>query len=245
MIPIHDDNKSERTFPIINYLLIAINVIVFIYELSLSQPQLQRFILRYGAIPAELSHNVMLVPGAPHPIYLTIFTGMFIHAGWLHIGGNMLYLWIFGDNVEDAFGHFRYLAFYLLGGVAAAFCQTYVGGPNSSSPMIGASGAIAAVLAAYIILFPKGLVRVLIFLGILILPIRLPALIVIGFWIVLQVWTGVASLGVHTAESGGVAVWAHVGGFAFGVLALWIFRDRANVQRQRSLRSGYKAFDRW
>lgn len=251
MIPIGDDNRGRRSFPTINYVLIAINVAVFLYELSLPSDQLQIFMLRYGAIPYQITHNVTHIPGlpasiqSPAPVYLTIFTAMFIHGGWLHIGGNMLYLWIFGDNVEDSMGHFRYLIFYLLGGVAAALTQTFVGGPNSVEPMIGASGAIAAVLAGYLILYPRGLVRTLIFFGFFFWIFMVPAIIVIGVWIIIQLFTGVASLGVATAQTGGVAVWAHVGGFALGAILIWLFRNPRAVERQRLARRGYRAFDRW
>jgi membrane associated rhomboid family serine protease len=244
VIPIGDENRAARLTPVVNYAIIAINVLVFLYQLTLTEPELQRFILTFGAIPYELTHNVALNPPSPIPVYLTVLTSMFMHGGWLHIIGNMLFLWIFGDNVEDAMGHVKYLIFYLLGGTAAAVAQTLIA-PDSTIPMVGASGAIAAVMAAYLVSFPKNLVRVLVFLGFFVTVFRVPALIMIGIWFLLQFITGVASLGVATAEqSGGVAFWAHIGGFIAGLLLVWIFRNPKAVERQRMAQQTWRGYER-
>ena len=244
MLPIGDDNRGRRSFPVVNLGLIALNALVFVYELSLPTSGLDRFIRTYGAVPAAITHGVPAVVDSPVPAWATVFTAMFIHAGWLHILGNMLFLWIFGDNVEDAMGHVRYLVFYLIGGVAAALAQTYIGGPLSTDPMIGASGAIAAVLAAYLVLFPRGGVRVLVFLGFFVTVLMVPAVIVIGIWFATQFLNGLASLGVATQQTAGIAFWAHVGGFGSGLVLVWLFRDRAAVERQRLARQGYRVFQR-
>lgn len=242
MIPIGDVNRGERLTPYVNYAIIAINFLVFFYELSLTEPQLQAFIYQYGSIPYELTHDVALYPPLPIPVYLTVFTSMFIHGGWLHILGNMLFLWIFGDNIEDSMGHVKYLIFYLLGGIAAAVGQTLIA-PDSMVPMVGASGAIAAVMAAYLVNFPKNLVRVLVFFFFITI-FRLPAIIMIGIWFLLQFITGVASLGVQTADQGGVAVWAHVGGFIAGLILVFIFRNTDAVQRQRAAQQSWRSIER-
>lgn len=243
MIPIGDENRGGRLTPVVTYAIIAINVLVFFYQLSLSGPELQQFIFTYGAIPYELTHNVALHPPLPIPVYLTVITSMFIHGGWLHILGNMLFLWIFGDNVEDVMGHVKYLIFYLLGGIAAAVGQTLID-PNNTIPMVGASGAIAAVMAAYLVSFPKNLVRVLVFLGFFVTVFRIPAIIMIGIWFLLQFITGVASLGVATEQTGGVAFWAHIGGFIVGLLLVWIFRNPKAVQRQRMAQQPWRGYER-
>ncbi|MBX6752814.1 MAG: rhomboid family intramembrane serine protease [Thermorudis peleae] len=246
MLPIRDDNSGRQSFPIVNVTLILINVLVFIYQLSLaaqSPRKLEHFILAYGATPYELTHGQDLAPHVGFPIYLTVITAMFLHSGWLHILGNMWYLWIFGDNVEDSMGHLRYLIFYLLGGIAAALTQT-LAAPDSRVPMIGASGAISAVMGAYLVLYPGGLIRTLTFLGWIPLLFYVPALIWIGIWFVLQLFSGLASLGVETMATGGVAYWAHIGGFIAGMILVWIFRDPDRVRRQRLARSMNRAFQR-
>jgi membrane associated rhomboid family serine protease len=207
LFPIGDDNSSERTVPVVTYALIALNVLFFFVELSGGEP----FIEKWSVVPRRLVHN----PGGD---LLTVFTSMFMHGGWLHLGGNMLYLWIFGDNVEDRFGHVKFLIFYLLCGIAATVAQVAVNA-NSNVPNLGASGAIAGVLAAYLVLFPKGQVRVLMGRGIM----PMPALIVIGLWIVLQFINGVGAI-TQSAETGGVAYMAHVGGFAAGLVLTFLFR---------------------
>jgi membrane associated rhomboid family serine protease len=213
MFPIGDDDSSRRTFPIVTYALIALNVLFFIVELSGGDA----FIGRWAFVPSRFLAN-------PLGDFPTIFTSMFMHAGWVHLGGNMLYLWIFGDNVEDRFGHFPFVIFYLLCGLAATFAQLAFS-IGSDIPNLGASGAIAGVLGAYILLFPQGKVRVLQGQQV----IQVSALIVIGLWIVLQFFSGIGSI-TDAANTGGVAYMAHIGGFAAGFLLTFLFRGRSQAQ---------------
>lgn len=210
MFPIGDDNSGRRTVPLVTFSLIAINILFFFVELSGGEP----FIEQWSVVPRRLIAN----PGSDFP---TVFTSMFMHAGWLHLLGNMLYLWIFGDNVEDNFGHIKFLIFYLLCGIAATFAQL-VFTVGSNVPNLGASGAIAGVLGAYILMFPKGQVRVLMGRGV----IPMPALVVIGMWIVLQFISGVGSI----ANTSGVAYMAHIGGFLAGVVLTFLFRATGTTQ---------------
>jgi membrane associated rhomboid family serine protease len=248
MIPVADTVRS-RSVPYVNLTIILINIVVFVYEVYLSQnvirgnvTDLDRFIYEWGNIPActfdELGRNVelsargqALCAGQDRPL-LTIFTAMFMHGGWLHLAGNMLFLWIFGDNVEDAMGHLRYALFYLLCGVIAALTHGAID-TMSLQPAIGASGAIAGVMGAYLVLFPRAMVYVV--LGIILIPAPLPAWVLIGFWIVLQVFYGAASLGVDTA-AGGVAYFAHIGGFIAGALLVRLFVV-GRARRLRALRA--------
>ncbi len=221
MLPLGDDDSTRRTFPIVTYLLIALNVVVFLLELSSGDA----FINRWSFVPARFAAN----PGTE---LLTIFSSMFMHAGWIHLGGNMLYLFIFGDNVEDRLGHLKYLIFYLLCGVIATFAQ-YEFNLGSQVPNLGASGAIAGVLGAYIIMFPGERVRVLMGYAV----VQMSALVVIGFWIILQF---LSSLSTFTASSqtgsgGGVAYFAHIGGFLAGILLTFLFGGRTD----RRLTVGY------
>jgi len=207
MLPIGDDDSARRSFPIVTYALIALNVLFFFVEMSGGDA----FIGKWAFVPSRFLAN----PGAD---FLTIFTSMFMHAGWLHLGGNMLYLWIFGDNVEDRFGPIKFLVFYLLCGIAATVAQlTFSMGSNI--PNLGASGAIAGVLGSYILLFPQGKVRVLQGQQV----IQIPALIVIGFWIILQLFSGIGSI-TAAADTGGVAYMAHIGGFIAGFVLTFLFR---------------------
>jgi membrane associated rhomboid family serine protease len=241
VIPIGDENWDRHRRPYIVIALILINVAVFIYELTLQVDQeqrLARFIMAYGAVPAEIWNLRDLPPQIDYPIWITIFTSMFMHGGWLHIGGNMLYLWIFGDNVEDAMGHVRFLLFYLLCGIGAALLQIVID-TSSMVPMVGASGAISGVLAAYLVMFPRRSVRVLVFLGIFVTVIALPALLVIGFWILLQFISGLGSLGPNTTQTGGVAYFAHIGGFLTGLLLAFLLRDNRAVARRRMPRQAW------
>ncbi len=236
LFPIGDDNTQRRMTPVVTYALVAINVIVFLYQLA--DPQ---FTNGYSVVPYEITHGVDLVgagmrrggisqaPG-PTPIYLTLLTAMFMHGGFMHILGNMVYLWIFGDNVEDQMGHMRFLTFYLLCGFAASGAHILFNA-NSTVPSLGASGAIAGVLAAYLALFPHQKVRVLIPLGILFPVVELPALLVIGFWAVLQFFSGFGSLG-GSSQGGGVAYMAHMGGFVAGLVLVWVFRNPALRYRE-------------
>lgn len=238
MLPLGDENvPPARSFPIVNIAIIVVNILAFIYELSLGA-NLDNFITGYGTVPYEIIHNTDLVgsfaglpfmetPG-PSPIYLTLLTSMFMHGGFAHIGFNMLYLFIFGDNVEDRMGSAVYAFFYLIGGFVASFTHiivTIVAGSlaDSGVPSVGASGAIAAVLGAYLVMFPKAQIRTLLTLGYFGYITRVSALIVLGIWFVLQFFNGLASLTPNTAQTGGVAVWAHVGGFVFGALIALLF----------------------
>ena len=209
MFPIGDDDSARRTAPLVTYALIALNVLVFFLELNGGEP----FIEQWSVVPRRLTQN----PGGD---FITIFTSMFMHGGWLHLAGNMLYLWIFGDNVEDRFGHAKFTLFYLLCGIAATVAQVAVSA-GSNTPNLGASGAIAGVLGAYLILFPRGNVKVL--MGRSVMP--MPALVVIGLWIVLQFINGVGSI-TQSAETGGVAYMAHIGGFVAGLVLTFLFGGR-------------------
>jgi rhomboid family protein len=213
MFPIGDDDSSRRTVPLVTYALIALNILFFFVEQSGGDA----FIVRWAFVPRRFSAN----PAGDFP---TLFTSMFMHAGWLHLGGNMLYLWIFGDNVEDRFGHIGFTIFYLLCGLAASFAQLAFS-LGSSVPNLGASGAIAGVLGAYILLFPQGSVRVLQGQQV----VQVPALIVIGLWILLQFFSGIGALST-TAESGGVAYMAHIGGFLAGLVLTFVFRGSRATQ---------------
>lgn len=207
MLPIGDDDSMRRTNPVVTYGLIALNVLFFLVELSGGDA----FIEKWAFVPSRFLAN----PARDFP---TLFTSMFMHAGWVHLLGNMLYLWIFGDNVEDRLGRGRYLLFYLLCGLAATFTQLAFGGA-SNIPNLGASGAIAGVLGGYILMFPQGRVRVLQGQQVVVMP----ALVVLGLWFVLQLFSGVAAITSAAGETGGVAYWAHIGGFAAGLILTYVF----------------------
>ena len=209
MMPIGDDNSTRRIVPIVTYALIVLNVLFFFVELSGGDA----FIEKWAFVPSRFLAN-------PIADSLTLFTAMFMHAGWLHLGGNMLYLWIFGDNVEDRFGHIPFLIFYLICGLAATFAQLAFS-LDSNIPNLGASGAVAGVLGGYILLFPKQNVRVLQGQRVL----QVPALMVIGLWFVLQFFSGLGSIA-DTADTGGVAYMAHIGGFVAGFALTFLFRGR-------------------
>lgn len=208
MIPIRDGIPTRET-PVVNYLLIGVNVLVYLWMFSLPEAALEAVVFKYAMIPAHFADGVTLAD------LMTIFTSMFMHAGLAHIGGNMIYLWIFGDNVEDRIGHARYLAFYVLGGVVASLTHL-VTSSGSELPTVGASGAIAAVLGAYLVLFPASRIATFIPLGFFSRLTVVPAAVVLGLWFVLQLFDGVLALG--GADVGGVAVWAHIGGFVAGMI---------------------------
>ena len=217
MIPISDEMRSRRV-PIITYGLIAINVLVFLLEFLLGEGT-GALLMSFGAVPAYVTDPV------EHPLaFLTLFSSMFLHGGWLHLLGNMLYLYIFGDNVEDAFGRVGYVLFYLAAGVAAGLAQVVVA-PDSTVPAVGASGAIAGVLAVYLVLYPTAPVRVLVPIFYFMRMIRVPAVIVLGMWFVIQLFNGFLSLGMQTMATGGVAWFAHIGGFVVGLLAGFVLRS--------------------
>ncbi len=218
MIPYKDDNPT-RTFPFITVGIMALNVLVFILQI-MSDESGGDLIYSYGAIPSDLLN---LHTRQPIHAALTVFTSMFMHGGLLHIGGNMLYLWIFGDNIEDRLGHFRFLCFYLFCGVVAAYSNAIMS-PHSHIPMIGASGAISGVLGAYALLFPRARVHTLVFLGFFVTVVRIPSLIVIGFWAIIQLVSGLLAEG--PIRQGGIAWFAHVGGFLVGLLTIKLWLPR-------------------
>jgi membrane associated rhomboid family serine protease len=225
MIPFRDENPSRR-FPIMTALLIAANVLVFLYQQNL--PAQGAYI--YGAIPARLTGAAGLRGPALEPAWLTLFTAMFLHGSWLHLIGNMLYLWIFGDNVEDLLGSFRFLVFYLLCGLAAAGLQIFmtVNPAARQVPMLGASGAIAGVLGAYALKFPRARIRTLVFFFIFIQVVVLPASLVLGFWFVLQLLNAAST---PLQATGGVAFFAHIGGFVSGMVLVLCFGPKRKQRR--------------
>lgn len=221
MIPLHDDNPTA-TPPLLTVLLIVVCVLVFFWQLSLG-PQQARIVYALGVIPAVLFGHLQL----PEAIALvtpsaTVFSSMFLHGGWMHLIGNMLYLWVFGNNIEDAMGHARFMVFYLLCGVAAVFAQA-LPDPQSQIPMIGASGAISGVLGAYLLLYPHARVLVAIPFGFYLHTMQIKAGWVLGFWFVMQLISSVANAG----QQGGVAFGAHIGGFVAGMLLLPLFKRRS------------------
>ena len=232
MIPISDAENRRRSFPFVTMLLIAANVFVF-FVIELGQPSeraLEALVQAAGVIPVELLSGRDLPPTAPLGlVYSTLITSMFLHGGLLHLGSNMLYLWVFGDNVEDRLGHLNYLLFYVVTGLLASAAHIFMN-LQSQIPSIGASGAIAGVLAAYLALFPNARIRTLLFIPPFIMMPRLSAFLLIGFWFVSQLFAGVTALGgVETEQTSGVAVWAHVGGFVAGFLLVRLFAPRSRA----------------
>lgn len=211
-LPIGDDNIKGGHFPLFSYSLIALNVLIFIYQASLAPEALERFIFEFGAVPAEIERGQNLY---------TLFTSMFLHGGIMHLVGNMLFLWIFADNIEATIGNFRFLFFYIVGGLAAHAAHLFFN-PGSEIPTVGASGAISAVMGAYLVMFPRSQIRVLF----LFFFIRLSAFVFLGLWIVQQLMAGTAELSVETAQTSGVAYWAHIGGFFYGVAMGFYYRNR-------------------
>jgi rhomboid family protein len=218
VIPFKDDNPT-RTFPFATVIIIVLNVAVFIIQ-SVSPENGDQIAYSYGAIPYAITH---FKSTQPIPPVFTIFTSMFMHGGLLHIGGNMLYFWIFGNNIEDVLGHVRFVFFYLFCGVVAAYSYALTA-PASTVPMIGASGAISGILGAYLLLFPRARVHTIVFFGIFIQVLQVPALIVIGFWAIIQLVSGLFSEGMRT--QGGIAWFAHVGGFLVGLLTIKLWLPR-------------------
>lgn len=229
VLPLRDDDTDRHTVPVVTYALIGVNILVWLIELSAGE----RFINGYSTVPFEITHGedlvgtrtveaggqsipIQLYPG-PTPIYLTLLSSMFMHASWAHILGNMLYLWIFGDNIEDRIGSAKFLVFYLICGLVASGAHIMFG-PDSVIPSLGASGAIAGVLGAYLVLFPRRSVKVLVARQI----VNMPAFIVLGMWIVLQVFSQISVVG---GEGGGVAYMAHIGGFVAGLALIFLFRN--------------------
>ena len=248
MIPLGDDNTDRHITPFVNYLIVALNIIVFIFLQKMGADYV--FTMGHAAVPAEILGGKDIVtssqelkdvvtgqeytlPGlqpSPSPVWLTLITSIFMHGGWAHLGGNMLYLWIFGDNLENTLGHLRYLAFYLLTGIIASLVyvfSTYLFGDDPLIPSLGASGAISGILGGYISLFPMRRVTVLIFWFIT----HVPAIIVLGLWIALQVVSGIGALG--EAAAGGVAYSAHIGGFIAGLLLIRMFAPKIILKAGR------------
>lgn len=224
MIPISDEPGPRRTFPFVMLSIIAINVLVFLYELSLGPAGLDGLARQAGVVPADIVRGRGMEPAPLGVEYLTLVTSMFLHGGFLHIASNMLYLWIFGDNVEDRFGHLRFLVFYMVVGILAGLAHV-VTNLGSTVPSIGASGAIAGVLAAYLLMFPRAPVRTLLLVGPVLFITRVSALMLIGFWFILQLVSGLLELGAISQE-GEIAFWAHVGGFVAGLVLTPVFRKR-------------------
>jgi membrane associated rhomboid family serine protease len=256
------DNIPTRRFPILTVALIAVNVLMFFgfqeARITLGGAGVdERKVVEYGAIPYEITHpddecglaesraalgarktiacegqpGVVGTPPEQPPTWLTVLSSMFMHGGLLHLGGNMLFLWIFGNNIEDSMGRFRFVLFYLAGGVAALLAQTAIE-PNATAPTIGASGAVAAVLGGYALLYPRARVVTLILIILFVTIVELPALLVLGLWFLLQVFYGSAALAQPVTESGGVAYFAHIGGFLFGLLLIKLFADRVHEDYQ-------------
>ena len=218
MIPLHDDNPTERT-PVVTVAFIAACILVFLYQASLSPQPGETFVFQYGAIPALVFGEAELpaTMAVAVPAYATLITSMFLHGGWMHLIGNMLYLWVFGNNIEDVMGHVRYILFYLICGILAALSHAMTD-PSSTIPMVGASGAISGVLGAYVLLFPRAHVLVL-------MPgigmTRVAAGFVLGMWFVMQLLSGGMSMG---SKGGGVAFFAHIGGFLAGMVLIGLFK---------------------
>jgi membrane associated rhomboid family serine protease len=248
MFPYRDDNPTLAT-PLVTFLLIAANVFVWVFVQGMGmEPAISRSVCELGLIPGEVLGRVpagTVIQVSPtsgcrlgaEGGWSTMLSSMFLHGGWLHLIGNMWFLWVFGNNVEDSMGKVRYLAFYLLSGAAAAAAQM-LANPGSAVPMVGASGAISGVMGAYIVLYPRVRVHMLVFLGFFITTIAVPAFLMLGYWLLLQLLSGWASQGAE----GGVAFWAHAGGFAAGAALVLLFRDRELVARHRGFvrrRYGY------
>jgi len=241
MFPYKDENPTELT-PYVTIGIIALNVLVWLFAEGMgSAGPLARAVCQYGLIPGELLRTVPVgtrIPLAPHvacvvgqPEYWTVATSMFMHGGWFHIIGNLWFFWVFGNNIEDSMGHGRFVVFYLLCGLAAAATQMLVS-PKSAVPMVGASGAISGVMGAYVLLYPRVRVHTLVFLGFFVTTIALPAYVMLGYWFLLQLLGGTASA--LSQVEGGVAFWAHVGGFVAGMILIKLFADPEFLERRRA-----------
>lgn len=244
MIPLHDDIPSRRR-PVVTWLLILVNILAFAYELTLGPGALEAFFRTWAVVPEHLTGawRGLFAGKFEGMAFVSVLTAMFLHGGWLHIGSNMLYLWIFGDNVEDRMGHVGFLLFYLLAGAAATALQVGLN-PASMIPNLGASGAIAGVLGAYLLLYPDARVLTLVFLGFFITTIRLSALWLLGIWFALQALRGFAELGSGAGDGGGVAWWAHVGGFVVGMIVGLLLRRFTPKPRRNPYADRWYS-DRW
>lgn len=228
MIPLRDENPSQ-SLPVITVLLILANLSVFIYQHFFIPEHAETLYHRLGFVPYGFFHFLGTDPAGRMPVLLTPVTAMFLHGGWLHLLSNMLYLWIFGDNVEDVLGHGRYLVFYLLSGIAATLIHGFVD-MDSQIPMLGASGAIAGVLGAYLFLFPGARIRTLFIIVIIIRIVRIPAILLLGYWIAIQVLSGFSELGGRTGA--GIAWFAHIGGFAAGLILILTMNKKRKPRRR-------------
>lgn len=222
MFPIGDQEVRGAGPGIINWILVILNVLVFFFMLTLPQESQRAFIYQFGAIPDQILQGQNII---------SLMTSLFMHGGFLHLIGNMLFLWVFGDNIEAVLGHLGYIGFYLIGGLVATGAHILIN-PSSTLPTIGASGSVAAVLGAYLVMFPRSRVKALVLLGPFITVTRVAAIIFIGIWIVMQFFFGIASLGVETAQTGGVAFFAHIGGFILGLVGGLLFR-RSDVRLEQ------------
>lgn len=234
MLPLSDDNRGRRSLPIVTWSLIGINILIFIYQVSLGDREHWQFLMDWAVVPDRVSSGEQL-----H----TLVTSAFLHGSWFHLGSNMLFLWIFGDNVEDVLGHLKYILFYLVTAIAAALVQTVMDA-DSLVPMVGASGAISGLLAAYIVLFPHGRIRTLLTLGFFITVTMLPAWMMIGYWFLLQLISVFLSLG-ETTTGGGVAFFAHIGGFVAGYLLVRPLIDKGRLVNQRASRTNHPDTRSW
>jgi membrane associated rhomboid family serine protease len=231
MFPISDGDLKTRRRPYVNVTIIILCAVVFIYELVIGDMEQTILFFKYGTIADELangeSFRLLQTPTGlvdittPIPNWATMFTSMFLHGDWLHFGANMLFLWVFGDNIEDRFGHFKYLLFYLAAGAIAVWLQVAID-TTSQVPTIGASGAIAGVLGAYLLLYPFSRVRTAVFFFFIVF-VRIPAFILLGLWFFIQFYSGIGTLGI-SSQGGGVAYWAHIGGFLFGIIVVVIYK---------------------
>jgi membrane associated rhomboid family serine protease len=223
MLPIGDDNTDRRFAPMVNYVLIAINILVFVFLQGMGGNE--KFTYAFSTVPAEIltgkDLSVGVLEPTPVPVYLTLITSMFMHGGWAHLLGNMLFLWVFGDNIENRIGHARYLIFYLVCGIIASLSHVFISGSSSIIPSLGASGAISGVLGGYMLLFPSRRVKVVMGRGIS----EVPAFVALGIWIVFQVISGLGMLG-GDQTGGGVAYAAHIGGFIAGLALIKLFDAR-------------------
>jgi len=217
MFPIGDEDIRTASRPWVTWLLVGLNVLVFLYELTLGRTQLEQFFMTFGVVPAQVMQGKHLI---------SLLTSMFMHGGWAHIFSNMLFLWVFGDNIEAVLGKLLYLGFYLIGGLVASAAHILFN-LGADMPSLGASGAVAAVLGAYVVMFPRSQVKVLVVFGFIARVTRVAALFFVGIWFITQLFNSVASLGPATAQTGGVAYWAHIGGFVLGLIVGFLFRGQA------------------
>lgn len=239
MLPLKDDNPTQR-LPVFTIALIVVNCLIHFYQMSLPFKEAQLFVYQYGLIPVEMTHLRDMTPDIPFPIIFSPFSSMFLHGDLVHLGGNMLYLWIFGNNIEDALGHIRFIIFYFLSGLAAV-ALFILFSPDGTVPLVGASGAIAGILGAYMVAFPRARVLTLIWIIFIIRLVWLPAVFILGYWFILQLFMAFSSVGMQ--EGGGVAWFAHVGGFIFG----WLYIRRKKKRQKRNQDSGNddQYYDRW